>query len=273
MKIQELYELIELQPEIISQLQSVEKELNLEQIDSSLDWLTDRKTAARAYEDLKKYLGEDTGNIRMLYCQLEAARRNYHSYQQKHISDGIFIETMKCFTRFIEECGRKNGRLFFDRGWWAYRQASMSLFRIGTLEYEFQEHGGEGVIAIHIPSNADLSAESVDESLDQADAFFREYYPDFKYDKYTCSSWLLSPALNQMLPEESKIMCFQKRFDILEEKREDREFMEWLFQAPENVDYRNLPEKTSLQKKAKRLLLDGGHIGAAYGVIGRRNET
>lgn len=49
--------------------------------------------------------------------------------------------------------------------------------------------------------------------------------------------------------------------------------MEWLFQAPENVDYRNLPEKTSLQKKAKRLLLDGGHIGAAYGVIGRRNET
>lgn len=270
MEIQKLYEMIELQTEIISQLESVEKELNLEQIDSCLNGLTERKTAAKAYEDLKTHLGEDTGNIRMLYCQLEAARRTYQNYQKKHISDRIFIDTMKCFTRFIEECGRKNGHLFFDRGWWAYRQASMSLFRIEALEYEFQERDGEPVIALHIPSNADLTAESVDESLNQADAFFREYYPDFKYDKYTCSSWLLSPALNQMLSEESKIMCFQKRFDILEEKREDREFMEWLFQAPENADYNNLPEKTSLQKKAKNLLLDGGYIGSAYGIIRRR---
>lgn len=269
MEIQKLYEMIELQPEIISQLESVEKELNLEQIDSCLNGLTERKTAAKAYEDLKTHLGEDAGNIRMLYCQLEAARRTYQNYQKKHISDRIFIDTMKCFTRFIEECGRKNGHLFFDRGWWAYRQASMSLFRIEALEYEFQERDGEPVIALHIPSNADLTAESVDESLKQAEVFFREQYPDFKYDKYTCSSWLLAPALKQLLSEESKIICFQKRFDILEENREDREFMEWLFQVPENADYNNLPEKTSLQKKAKNLLLDGGHIGSAYGIIRR----
>lgn len=82
MEIQKLYEMIELQPEIIGQLESVEKELNLEQIDSCLNGLTERKTAAKAYEDLKTHLGEDTGNIRMLYCQLEAARRTYQNYQK-----------------------------------------------------------------------------------------------------------------------------------------------------------------------------------------------
>ena len=46
-------------------------------------------------------------------------------------------------------------------------------------------------------------------------------------------------------------------------------FLEWLFQSPETVRYEDLPEHTSLQKKAKALLLSGGTIGAGCGMIPR----
>ena len=58
--------------------------------------------------------------------------------------------------------------MYFDRGWWAYRQTSMQIFRLGVLEYEFDRLEGESVIALHIPSDARLTAEAVDRSLEQA---------------------------------------------------------------------------------------------------------
>lgn len=53
----------------------------------------------------------------------------------------------------------------------------MSLFRIGALEYEFSEEEGEKAIALHIPSDADLSAEAVDRSMQEADTFFGPVIP------------------------------------------------------------------------------------------------
>ena len=174
---------------------------------------------------------------------------------------------MKCFPRFIEECRKKNGRMFFDRGWWTYRQISMSIFRIGELEYERKQREGECVIGIHIPSDANLSKEAVDASLRQAERFFQAYDISWTDKKYTCNSWLLSPMLKKLLPENSNILSFQKRFDLVQEDKEDREYIEWLFQVTLDTKYKDLPVKTSLQKKAKNLLLHGENIGSAYGIM------
>lgn len=162
---------------------------------------------------------------------------------------------------------------FFDRGWWTYRQISMSLFRIGALEYEFSEEEGEKAIALHIPSDADLSAEAVDRSMQEADTFFRTCYPDYAYDRYTCESWLLSPVLRQLLPEQSHIVSFQKRFTIKSVDREENEYIEWLFQVPVDTAYEQLPVRTSLQRKVRKLLLDGGTVGSAYGIRPRSGDA
>lgn len=268
MQSQELYHLIELQPEIVQRLQRIGEEVDLKRMDSELTRLTDRETASQAYRDMQPLLGDDTDHMKMLYCQLEGARRIHERYLEKRIAEDIYIDTMKCFTRFIGECGKKNGRLFFDRGWWTYRQVSMALFRIGALEYEFHEYKGEKVIGLHIPSDANMSKEAVDCSLDQAARFFNKHFPEYKYDKYICDSWLLSPALKPMLSERSNILSFQERFTIVQEKRSDREFIEWLFQVPEDTDYHNLPEETGLQRKVKELLLRGGTVGTACGIMG-----
>lgn len=267
MERQELYHLIDLQPEIVDRMQSVGEKMDLRTVDVYLEQMMDRATAKSAYGELDALLTEDTDHFMMLYCQLECARRIFDRYQSKGIPKDIYIDTMKCFVRFLEECKRKNGRMFFDRGWWTYRQISMSLFRIGDLEYEFEEYRGEKVIAVHIPSNAEFSREAVGSSLEAAGSFFGKYYPDYLYDKYTCESWLMSPALSQFLSENSNIMSFQKRFTITEGDREEKEYIEWLFQVPADTAYAELPEETTLQRRVKALLLEGGNVGSAYGIM------
>lgn len=267
MELKELYHLIDLQPEIIQELEIAGSRINLMEIDVYLRRLTDIKTAAQAYQSLTTLLKDDPGQLKMLYCQMECARRVYEKYREKRIPDKYFVDTMKCFTRFIEECREKNGRYYFDRGWWTYRQLSMTLFRVGTLEYEFCTHEGEPVMGIHIPSDADLSRDSVDGSLKQAGEFFRNYFSDYKYNKYTCDSWLLSSALLPLLPEKSNIRSFQQRFHIIRENAEDKEYIEWVFQAAADTAYENLPENTSLQRKIKKFMLEGGTVGASYGIM------
>lgn len=267
MDLYELYDLIDLQTEMIQKLKLVGEKIDLKQIDFYLKQLMDRETAVESYRHLKTLLEEDKDNMKMLYCQLECARRVFDQYQKKHIKDTIYKDTMKCFSRFIEECKKKNGRMFFDRDWWTYRQISMSLFRIGELEYEFQKYEGENVIAIHIPSDANLSKGAVDASTKQAEIFFQTYYHDYKYEKYSCDSWLLSPRLKPLLSKKSNILSFQNRFHIVQENNEDKDYIEWLFQVPIDTNYKNLPAKTDLQKKVKEILLNGGNIGSAYGII------
>lgn len=273
MELQKLYRLIDLQPEIVGRLEQIRGEINLAAIDPYLEQLMDRETAEQAYDHLQILFRKeaDNDNIKMLYCQLECAGRVFDKYQEKHIPQDIYADTMKCFTRFIAECEKKNGRMFFDRDWWTYRQISMSLFRIGELEYEFCEQEGEPVIAIHIPSDAALSKDTIGHSLEQAGIFFRTYYPEYIYDKYTCDSWLLSPALRPLLSDKSNILSFQDYFTILREDTEDKDYIEWLFQVPADTEVKDLPAATSLQKKVKETLMNGGAIGSAYGVI-RKGE-
>lgn len=263
----ELYHLIGLQSEIVEKLSIVARELDLAPLAPCLEQFLVRETAPSAYQRLKALLGEDSDGLRLLYCYLECVRRAYGNYQTHRIPDQIYTDTMKCFSRFLNECEREHGRICFDRGWWAYRQTSMSLFRVGALEYEFHTHEGENVIALHIPSDADLSPASVDRSLEQAGTFFSRYFPQYQYSSYTCNSWLLSHQLRPLLSQGSNIRSFQDRFCIQKENPADMEFIQWLFQVPRNTAFPHLPERTSLQRQVKTLLLRGDTIGAAYGVM------
>lgn len=267
MTIQELYNKINLQSEIIDSLETIKKELDMQIVTPYLDRMMKWETAAEAYQELCMVLNENSDCIKMLYCHLECACRIYLQYKEKNIPEEIFIDTMKCFPRFIEECKKKNGRMFFDRSWWTYRQISMRIFRIGQLEYEMKEYEGESVISIHIPSDADFSELAINQSLQQAKKFFDDYFSEYKYGNMVCNSWLLSPELGTMLLDETNIKKFQKRFEIIKENKKNREYIEWLFERLETTEYTELPEHTSLQKKVKKLLIDGGNIGTAFGVM------
>ena len=272
MELRELYQKIELPMEMVEQLVQIEKVFSFATVEPFLQKMMQEETAESAYHELSEYLQEDKGNMKMLYCQLECARRTYETYKELQISDEIYIDTMKCFTRFAKECKKRNGSYFFDRGWWTYRQISMRLFRIGALEYELCKTEDTAMISMHIPSDTDFKEAKVDNSLKEAKLFLHQYDPHYDNAVFYCDSWLLSPALEQLLSQQSNILNFQKRFHITKVYPEPKDFLEWLFQCPEDVAYENLPEHTSLQRKAKQWVLDGKSIGVAYGVLKEREE-
>lgn len=261
------YRLIDLPPQIIEALEAAGRETDLQRLSPQLDGMMDIETAQAACRRLRELLSDDPDGFKMLYCHLECARRAYDGYRQRGIPDQVYTDTMRCFSRFLRESHRERGRMVFDRAWWSYRQTSMALFRLGALEYEFSSHEGAPALALHIPSDADFSPAAVDDSLARARRFFQTYFPDFRCGEWTCDSWLLSPALRPLLYPDSHILSFQDRFRVQRENPDDREFIQWLFQVPQNTPADRLPAETSLQNSVRELLLRGGTVGCAYGVM------
>lgn len=267
MELTELYDGIHLQKEMREKLEDCAKKFDMAKVEEQIEKLMDIRAAQPAYEVLLKSLGEDEEHVKLLLCNLECARRIYDKYREKGIPGQIFFDTMMCFTRFIGECQKKTGKTVFDRGFWTYRQVSMNLFRIGELEYELTEEEGEKVISVHIPSDAKLLDDKIDASLEAAKEFMKQFFPEYAACKYVCESWLLSLKLNELLSENSNIIKFQKRFEVVKMFWDDDGYIEWLFQAPEDTPHDKLREDTSLQRKVKEILQKGEKIGAGYGYI------
>lgn len=228
--------------------------------------LKDMKTESSSRKELTRLLGKDPQKIKMLTCMLVCAMELYPWCQEKGISETIFFDTMRCFTRFIEECKQMTGQYAFDREWWTPRQVSGILFRIGELEYEMINAESTPAISIHIPSDSILTSQRCDASLESAKEFFAKYFPEYHSRDYVCHSWLLAPELCDLLLPDSNIIAFQNRFNIQRVDYLDTEYIEWVFKV-KNVSLADLPENTSLQKNMKRHLLNGGKIGAGYGVL------
>ena len=217
---------------------------------------------------------EDDNGAGILMRQLITAVESRKWGAWKRIPRDIWIETMKAFSRFIAEHRWSYGYDGFDRYGWTVRQAGARLFRVGELEYELAENKpGQREIGVHIPSDAKLDPDRMNESLRQADAFLREYFPEWAALPKTCESWLLSPVLKELLPPDSRILRFQRAFDLREVFPEDDAALEWVFRVAggqrEGLDMTKLPEETSLQKKMKAMLLSGRNPGAGEGVLVR----
>lgn len=266
MTIKELCDLIKLQEDIKERVQVFSEGFDFSTVEKSLENFRDYKKIKSARLDLQEILGEDEDRIKILACMLKASANLYDTYRVKGISDEVYVETMKCYTRFISETYRMTGRYYFDRQWWTARQAGGHLYRIGELEYELKRSVDKQVIDIHIPSDADFSPKAVNESLGMVKEFLRMHYPEMSDCDFTCDSWLLSRQLEGMLKEKSNIRNFAKRFEILGEGEPDTEFIEWVFNTKTD-NYETLPENTSLQREMKKFILSGGVFRNGYGVL------
>ena len=193
----------------------------------------------------------------------------------RRIPEDIWLDTMKCYPRFIAEHRRSYGYDGFDRGGWTVRQAGCRLFRIGELEYELTEPDGEKAVSLHIPSDARLEPDLLNASVRRAKEFLGEYFPQWQAAPVVCESWLLSPKLDRLLPPESRIRRFRAAFDPDPdgEDPEDMNALEWVFHVAggqrAGVKIEALPEDTSLQRGMKAMLLGGEKPGSGRGTLAR----
>ena len=167
---------INLQPEIKKCVIDFYNNFNFDIVSKQLKEFLIYEKMKDAQIELQAILGDDVDNIKILTCMLKASVDIYDVYKVKGISDNIYFDTMKCYTRFINETYEMTGRLYFDRYWWTTRQSGGHLFRMGALEYEMKHVDDIVVISIHIPSDADFSPSVVDKSLAEAEEFFTRYY-------------------------------------------------------------------------------------------------
>lgn len=194
--------------------------------------------------------------------QLAEAAGAEERYRKLGIPEEVYRETMACFSRFVREYREMYGCVGFDREWWTPRQLGLKLFRIGELEYELLE---PKAVSVHIPSDARLSEEKVGDSYREAERFLKNYFPEYADKDFVCESWLLSPYLKEVLPENSNIIRFQSAYTIERVSLEDKSFMEWIFHT-HSEDLTKLPQNTSLQRNVKQRLEQGKKIGSAFGI-------
>lgn len=244
MALEKLCALIELPDEVIAQVLAVPAVPDgiLAQLRTPELWPLGRA-------ELGAFVRPDPDGFGELAGQLQCALKTRENYR---FSQEIFVDTMKCFTRFVMEHMESYGRYGFDRGFWTVRQLSGILFRIGELEYELLE----GEIHLHIPSDAVLEPARLRASWEAARAMLGE-------GNMVCRSWLLSPDLVGLLDDDSKILAFQRNFTIHSPAPDDS-FRQWVFKDP-NLPDAALPEATTLQRRLKVFLLAGNTFRDARG--------
>lgn len=222
---------------------------------------------ARAADDLHLLLAGDERGLKILSVMLRAALITREKYRVKGIPDEIFCATMGFFGRSVREYKETYGFYGFDRWWWGGRQLSLKLFRLGELEFELSaDPAGRRAVAVHIPGDSDLSAGAVDASFTLARSFLREHFPEYEGCGFSCRSWMLSPALEQLLDDTSRIVRFRRRFRILDTDEADESYKQWVFKDA-RLSPECFPEHTTLQKNMKKFVLEGGKVGTATGIM------
>lgn len=234
--------------------------------DLDLTALTREESWAEGRKSVKEHLGEDPDGFRELACMLRCALSARETFGDLGFREEVYYDTMACFTRFVTEHMESYGRYGFDRGFWTVRQVSCKLFRIGALEYELISQEGKPVISLHIPSDADLSREALRSSYLTARESLDRAFPEYRSAPMYCHSWLLSPTLAELLPEDSRILGFQRSFRVTPMERYNEEYLKWVFKNPD-LPMERWPEHTSLQRKLKAFLRSGGRLADARGYL------
>ena len=229
-----------------------------------LSGLTRAETWETALKDLSAALGDDPDGFKQLCCMLRCALAARPEFKKRGLSDTIYYDTMGCFSRFVKEHMESYGRYGFDRGFWTVRQISCKLFRIGQLEYELTALEGRNIISLHIPTDVRLEPLLLRQSWERAMPLLARGFPEWAEAPAYCHSWLLSPTLEDLLPPESNIRRFQQSFTITPLAVPCTGVIQWVFKNP-NLPPERYPEDTSLQRKLKAFLLNGGVFTDAKG--------
>ena len=120
---------------------------------------------------------------------------------------------------------------------------------------------------VHIPNGANLSPESCRTSLDEAKEFFARYFPEYKFNHFTCHSWLLDPSLDNLLASDSNIIKFRNMFTPI---NADESYAALRYVFRWNTNRRNLRNAvcaSSLAERMKAYVLKGGVLHEALGAI------
>lgn len=260
MTVIDIAKMLDLDSDTIKAVSEYDPQINYNEISDRIALLQSPQTWGDGLAGLQEYCGDDPQGMKILTIYLHCLINTHERYIEKGIPEKVFVDTMGFIPRFIKSNRDTWGVSAFTMAWWFPREISMNEFRIGDYEYEFFNDNGVKKMWLHIPSDANLATADIKAIY----PFVEKFYPEYSSAQICCDSWLLAPALKELLPEGSNILSFQNKFEIKRTDPDASWFMGWIWPRCD-MPLEDLAENTTLQRNAKKHLLAGGKIGTAYG--------
>lgn len=218
----------------------------------------------------------DATGLTVLKLYLHWAIETLAMYEDLQIPQQYFWDSMKDIPIWCEDYLTKHGVPGFREWGWVAHGLRLEVIRIGRLQFEpsvlshnVTIHGinypsGTPVLDVHIPTGEPLNPEAVLASISQAPEFFKRHFGKH-FSLFHCHSWLLSPSLKALLPEQSRIIQFQNLFTVYKTENEERQAEERVFGFLSD-DPQEYPESTALQKAIKNYMLNGNEVMMGAGI-------
>ena len=200
-------------------------------------------------------------------------------YRKENLSDEIYIDNMKDLDIWAKKYEKENGvkGLYKEHFEWVNNILEMKVIKLGRLQFEIMEKTDDDLqnilkkncpienfnknflfINVHIREGEKLEFKACEKSYKMAENFYKSKGYSFSKIVFVCYSWLLNPDLKILLPENSNIIRFQKKYNIFfsNENEEKPQIIERIFEKTEK-DIENWEQNTILQKKLKEAWLKG----------------
>ena len=199
-------------------------------------------------------------------------------YIEKNLPEKIYFDSMCDLKYKLMECYKLHGIWGTMSASWFSRFFDITRFALGRLQFETMESWfdyddgdihikkGDCIINIHIPSKSKLLQEDCFDSYKQAYDFYKDYHRNGVLYMY-CHSWLLEPALEEILDEGSNVIRFKRNFRVFRTDKRGVFPDAWRVFNTESTTIEEYPENNSMQKKIKEYLLKGNTIGYGLGVM------
>lgn len=224
---------------------------------------------------IENYDLNSTDGKRNLLAFLFFAERLESEYRAAGIPEKVLMDTLRDLVIWTDTWSQVKGELYLGELKWLKYHLTKRLFRIGRLQFAFGKamrdvekfavKKGDAVLEVHIPADGPMCIEDCKKSISEAKDFFAKYYPDYKYEYFSCHSWLLDGALKQYLKEGSNILEFRKLFDVVEDD-ESYALLRYIFRWDTDIDNLKDAECTSsFSERIKKAALSGAKFHESYG--------
>ena len=147
-----------------------------------------------------------------------------------------------------------------------FGRALPETVRLSLEEWRQELAPGDPVLHLHIPAGSPMDYAQCGESLCEALRFFPRHFPERRFVAFTCSSWLLDPQFEALLPPSSNIVRFLQEMYLLPGRSGNGGVLERVF-GDSGIDLRQAPRDTTLRRVVLNHLLAGGHFRGGGSVL------
>ena len=144
--------------------------------------------------------------------------------------------------------------------------AIQETVRLSLDEWRQELAPGDPVLHLHIPAGSPMDYAQCGQSLQEALRFFPCHFPERRFVAFTCSSWLLDPQFETLLPPSSNIVRFLQELYLLPGRSGNGGVLERVF-GNSGIDPRQAPRDTTLRRAVLDHLLAGGHFRGGGSVL------